>query len=310
MSKINAMMPLKISGSYGVDDLRRSEILLQSLNLHMAKNTISRFDIVAPRNELDQLKPFVAKYEKICNFGLIAEDDLIPELADKRLSVRGWRKQMMLKLAYAESTNADFSLVFDADVVSKKNFGISNLLAGGKGSIQLQQILAIPNIPEWYMCSMSILGYEKALMGQGMSVTPAILSREICRSLAEYMLKRHRTAWWRYLIRLDTSLRRNLWPLRGRRDWSEYSLYFLHAEQAGLLWTHHERAGSAALPFTLLSDHSVWYEREESLWDELACFSPNDPGIFFVYQSSTGRDAAAVWSRIGRHLQPVPVGAT
>ena len=300
---LNAMMPLKLTGSYGLDDLNRCKILFQTLVVHMRPGTFDRFDIVAPEGEIAEIKSRLDSFIVPLRLGFISETSLIPELGKPKLPVRGWRRQMLLKLAYAEKSEANFVLVFDADVICTKDFGLSDLVRQGKGLLQRHAIMTVPNIPDWFLCSMSILGIREGLMGQAMSVTPVLLSTDICRALAEFMRKRFRQQWWCYLISLDTSLLRNVWPKRERRDWSEYSLYFLYAQRMNLLERYHVESGSPEMPAMLVSDNSVWYDHDEPAWRPQVCFSDADPAIFVVYQSSTGAKPEKVWARIHQFVE-------
>jgi len=300
---LNAMLPLKITGTYGLDDLNRCTLLLQSLMVHITPGTIDHFDIVAPDPEIAEIKSALEAYTAPLRIRYIPETNLIHCLGDRNLRVAGWRRQMLLKLAYCVQCPAEFVLILDADVVCSKNFSRVDLVRQRKALLQLQPIMSMPNFPEWYLCSMSILGFREALMGQGMSVTPALLSPQICRGLAKFLQERFHQEWWRYLISLETGFLSHLWPKKQRRNWTEYSLYFLYAQRTGMLWKYHATAGTLEMPAKLLSDHSVWYDEDERDWRPEWCFSELDPAIFFVYQSSTGATPEKVWSRIRRFIE-------
>ena len=50
--KLDAILPLKIDGSYGVEDLRRTDILLGSLTAFFKPGTLNTFLVVSPADEV------------------------------------------------------------------------------------------------------------------------------------------------------------------------------------------------------------------------------------------------------------------
>jgi Family of unknown function (DUF6492) len=79
----------------------------------------------------------------------------------------------------------------------------------------------------WWTGSGVILGVTVDLSAPGMAVTPAILSRTICRRLFQHLEDRSQQAWSDLLLQRSLD---NLLLKRARDNWSEYSLYYLLAE--------------------------------------------------------------------------------
>lgn len=302
MPSLGAVLPLKIRGSHGHDDAARVEILFSSLHTFMAPGTLDELTVVSPADEVAQVAAQLRPWADRLPLRFASETDRLPRLADRRLTVSSWVKQMLIKLAHGSAAGTDFILTLDADVVCKRPVARSDLLVDGRALLQRQPAGEIPNFACWYASAASLLQLPPASHSLVMSVTPALLSREICRSLTRRLEQAYGLPWSDYLISLDTAWHRNLPPWRGRREWTEYSLYYLHACASAQCDRYHTEAGTRRAPATLLSRHSLWYRADSARWRADACFAAADPALFAVIQSSTGLEAAEVRHHLAPYL--------
>ena len=113
---LDAIMPLKVDGSYGLDDLRRTDVLMASLDAFFEPGLLSTFLVVSPAAEVPAVTSYLAQWQSL-PIEVMAEEDLVPELR-RYPKLRGWRKQQLVKLAAYRELSSDYCLTFDADVFS------------------------------------------------------------------------------------------------------------------------------------------------------------------------------------------------
>jgi hypothetical protein len=95
-------------------------------------------------------------------------------------------------------------------------------------------------------------------------------------------------------------------------DWTEFTLYMLTAEWAGLLARDHMWANDPAAPAHLHVDAaaSVWHARTATREHVARLFAAEeDPGVFAVVQSNTGLPASDVASVAATYF-PVRMAAS
>ena len=119
-----------MDGSYGVEDLRRTDILMSSLSEFLAPKTLTTFLVVTPGAEVAAVKDYLSCWSSL-PIEVMAEEDLVPELV-RYAGLRGWRKQQLVKLASSRVLSSEFCLTFDADVFSTRPTSLQELLPGGK----------------------------------------------------------------------------------------------------------------------------------------------------------------------------------
>ena len=95
--KLDGILPLKVSGSYGVEDLARADILMASLSAFGDKQLFGTLLIVTPDEEVEQVRAHLSSW-KTLPIHVTSESVLAPELQNYP-RLRGWRKQQILKLA-------------------------------------------------------------------------------------------------------------------------------------------------------------------------------------------------------------------
>jgi len=294
--KIGAVLPLSIRGSYDNDDLGRIEIFFRTLSAFAEPGLFGTFLVVTPPNETEIVKEKCAQWPHF-NVTVMSEESLVPELREHR-QVRGWRKQQIVKLAAARVIEEDFYITFDADVVCLQPLSYSKLVIDGRALLQYE---SRELHPKWWKSSGRILKMNPNVgdVSIGMSVTPAILSRDLCLKLADY-LKPSKGTWADVLCRLHNPKSPSNWTL-GRvlkSKWTEYSLYYLCSMKLGLLDKYHVRAGTDEHPQLLLVHESHPFET----WDTAQSFAAGEPGLFCVVGSKSGLEPRVIWERVQAYV--------
>lgn len=299
--RIGAVLPLSVRGSYDVDDLGRTEILLRSLSAFAAPDTFGTFLVVTPPEETAIVAQRCARWRRFA-IEVVSEEELVPELAAYR-HVRGWRKQQMVKLAAARRMPERFYLTLDADVIALRPFGAGDLVTDGRALIQYEQR---SQHPKWWRSSARLLNMSPEVgdPSEGMTVTPALLATALCRQVAEDLSGDGGGTWVDRLCRLHSPRRLSNWtPARFRRArWTEYTLYYLCAMKHDRLDEFHVRAGSAEAPKLLLVHDAHPFEE----WVPARTFAADAPGLFCVVGSKSRLAPEVVWETV----QPfIPVSA-
>lgn len=295
-----AVLPLKASGSYGVDDLNRAHILFKSLQQFAEPGLFSEFYIVVPSSEVLLVTKSFADIQHL-PLQVIAEDELLPELKNHP-KIRGWRKQQLVKIAIANRIKSHFFITFDADVICLKPVTEAQLIIDGKALLQYEQRA---QHPKWWKSSARLLRMSPNVGDNkvGMTVTPAILATDICKALMKELTPaKGKNNWVDEICCLhDPAKPKNWWPGRYLKlKWTEYSLYYLCAHKLGLIDQYHVTAGTAALPQRLLVHESHPYES----WDTAYSFSQRCPGLFCVVGSKTFLPPQQVWKKVGPFIEP------
>jgi hypothetical protein len=284
-SAISGILPLKISGWKGgrrSEDLWRSDILLSSLARFCDSGLFRDIFVVVPADEERAIRSSLL-HCKTLPITVICEDDIVPRL--RAYDVGGWTRQQVIKLSVANLVNTEFYLTLDADVVLCKKLAFDHLVIEGKG---LMDPSPKTEYPEWWLGSAQVLGISIDLGTPGMAITPAVLSRVICRQLKDDLECQHRRHWADVLLS-QVSAR-----------WSEYTLYYLTAERHGLLNKFHTLSGKGTRRLFCLSN--IWRDADFDSWDTARCFSEDDPGFFAVLQSITGISARRLRDRLRPYL--------
>jgi hypothetical protein len=77
---IGAVLPLKVSGSYGGDDLNRAHILFASLTRFAEPGLFDDLWVVVPAAEVAQVEAAFARWRSL-NIRVLSENALVPGLA-------------------------------------------------------------------------------------------------------------------------------------------------------------------------------------------------------------------------------------
>ena len=118
-----------MDGSYGLDDLHRTDVLMASVSAFFEPELLSTFLVVSPAQELNAVSEYLSQWHSL-PVEVMAEEDLVPELR-RYPKLRGWRKQQLVKLAASRVLTSDYCLTFDADVFSTCPTRRSDLLPRG-----------------------------------------------------------------------------------------------------------------------------------------------------------------------------------
>lgn len=292
--KISAVLPLKTRGRHYAENVARCDILFSSLRHFSDPSLFDRFLVIVPDDELEAARhyakawsdfPVVVTGER-AHFGVF-RDFSAPH------QVRPWHRQQIIKLAAADLIDTEYFMVFDPDVFALRRFDAETLVPGGRALTHLQ-----PRAREarYWVASGEVLGQEPNLSGEGIWWTPTLLSATICRSLHRALEDRYAEPWMRVLL------------ARYMVDWTEYTLYWLHAEREGLIARFH--TGPVPGGPELHADESVWFAGRDGAgladWDASHHLGAHGNGLFAVVQSNTRIPAAAVARKLSPYM-PVAI---
>ena len=121
----------------------------------------------------------------------------------------------------------------------------------------------------------------------GMSVTPAVLSQTLCQRLFSRLTERYWQHWASVLMQ------------RTDMVWTEYTLYYLIAEHAGLIEKFH-----VTLPAVRDYFAPVMYGGKliSNVGTLIFAFDPTAPGFFTIMQSNTKIPAREVRRQLMNYL--------
>ena len=244
---------------------------------------------MVPRRDRQQV-------ERLCNewpslpLVILDEEAYLPALGQHRFAV-GWFRQQAIKLRAAERLKAPFFMTLDDDVILCKPVRRRDLVVGGRALLEPNPRTAHP---DWWTGAAQLLRSPVNLSGPGMFVTPAILARPICKRLFEELERRHERPW------AGTLLRRAERP--WARRWSEYALYYLAGEAAGMLRDFHVVAGTDTAQRLWCPTH-VWRQSDFDHWNVAECFDPEAVGFFTVVQSNLGIPTTEIALKIRPYLK-------
>jgi hypothetical protein len=286
--KLSGLLPVKVTGRHYGENLARLDLLFSSL-LHHAPVLLDELLVVVRADERDHVGAYLDQWPEL-PIRIVVEDEYFP--AFRRYSrpwqVRPWQRQQVIKLNAPAMTDADFVLTLDPDVLALKPITRDLLLPGGRGLLEPEPRSVHVR---WWRDSADLLDVEPELQRPGVSVTPAVLSTAILSELQERLEARGGRSWIDVL-------------LTSYCDWTEYTLYLLAAERAGLLEQHHLWADDPAAPAHLHAHPSlsIWGGAGGSGADVERLFNADDPGLFAVVQSSSGLTARQVSDAVARHF--------
>jgi hypothetical protein len=306
MSAISAVLPLKAYGRRYIDDPGRCHILLTSLATFAPDDMFEDIFVVVPARERAHAEALRRDWQSL-PLVVIDEEEILPTFRDHPLTLNaGWYRQQLVKLCAANLSKTEFFITFDSDVILTKPICEADILRDGKALLEPGD-RAIHS--RWWTGSGDILGVPVDLSAPGMAVTPAILSRTICRRLFQHLEDRSQQAWADLLLRRSLD---NLLLKRARDNWSEYSLYYLLAEHDKVLFDYHFPPPSEDAA-RLHCQSSVWTKAQFAGWDPKYCFDRDTAGLFLIVQSSSTISLELICRRLNPHLpitRPVTASLT
>lgn len=276
---LSAVVPIKCAPSGRGDDLGRLRLLLASLDKFWAGSEKLQVHLICPRDDMVAVAKTVhGRYPRLKKT-VHDEIDVVPHLG-RGTKAAGWLKQQAIKLCAHNVVASDFMLILDADLFGTRPFDEADLFVGGRA---LTDHTYRAKFKRWWTFSAEVLRIDPPEGDIGMGVTPQIFSTEICRQLDAHLTRIYGADPYATLLDLDTIFA----DAQGYNGWTEYTLYSLFAETAGLMARYHlSNTEMSAARLRLGSTASVWDKTALAAW--LAKPMKVDPdGFFTVVQSNT-----------------------
>lgn len=278
---LSAFLPLKLSGRHYGENLARLDLLLSSL-LHFGEtDLLAEFVVVVPASEANVVRQYVSHWPEL-PFRVVEEEEHFPAFSrfQRPWQVRPWQRQQIIKLNAGALTSSPYVLLLDPDVLAVKPIHHDYLLPGGRGVLEPESRYVHR---QWWLDSAELLNVDAGLSRTGICVTPAVLSTVVLSEIQRRLEEVNRCPWIDVL-------------LTSYCEWTEYSLYLLTAEHAGLVDTQHMWAGTAEAPrhLHLSPEISVWDRASATRQHVERMFSTGHSGMFGVVQSNTGFSAREV----------------
>lgn len=287
---LSAVLPLKTTGRHYADNIARCDILFSSLRAFCSPVIFDRFLIVVPHDEVAAASRYAQAWS---DFPVVVVDEAEHFGAfaafGQRHQIRNWHRQQIIKLYTPDLIETEYFLVFDPDTFATRPFDLDTLLPGGRALTYMQ-----PRALEarYWRASAEVLHQQPDTTGDGIWMTPAILSSTVCRGMRAQLELLHGKPWMNVLLE------------RYAMDWTEYTLYWLYAQQQGLLDTYHTYTAPGGM--ALHTDESIWYSGKgaENLrrWDAHRHFAGEGRGIFAVIQSNTGLDVDEITAKLRPYM--------
>ncbi|MBV9811957.1 MAG: hypothetical protein JO326_04350 [Acetobacteraceae bacterium] len=261
-----AMLPLKIAGAHYDENLDRLRLLLDSFERFL--------DLPAPLAVTavcvpDEIARACAAFDGCRSVALdfVSEETLVPGIGAHRAI--GWYKQQALKLAFTAQAQAPFVLALDPDILLCRTLRADDLVRDGRCYTSW---MTKAEHPHWWAASSALLGMTPDPARAGLNVTPNMLAADIGCALGRYLAQRlgADNPW---LALLDQDVR-----------WTEYTLYSVYAECAGLLDARHR--GDLPQGRRLLG-RSVWTRENFENYSLAAIHEAADGAFFTVCASHT-----------------------
>jgi hypothetical protein len=285
---MECVLPLRFSGVFQRHDFARARLLVHSLEHFWAASDPLALHIIAHDRDADIIAEMI-RSEKL-RIQVLPETAVLPCLAALP-NVFGWLKQQALKIAAHRIVKGAFYLTLDADVICTKPFDDGSLIVGDRALTDWE-----PRAMHaaWWTGSADFLQQDCDTGRLGLAVTPAILATGVARALEARLHHLHGDAAYTRL-------------LTAKHRWSEYSLYCLFAEGAGLMQQNHLTAAwMNEHNRSLRGPDNCWLHSQFATWNPARSFGAASPGYFVVCQSSTGIPASRVWQRVAEFLPGSP----
>lgn len=247
-------------------DLLRLQTLLRSAERFWSGGKTLR--IITP--DVDEVRAELKRLAPVGLFVSVHSDDEV--FGPRKVSVRHWCRQQILKLAAHRIVTSDFYLVLDADCFFVRRTFDTDLVVNNKGRVSYGTNRAYSQ-GKWYVgCRKLGLPVPK----RRVNMTPFVMHRELARSALQHVESRLESI--------------------ATLEWSEYTLYHALAERDGV-WDQHHYEGAPLL------SNEVWVGgRALRDWNAAECFAPSCLAPLSLVQSSTGASAEWVWSRVQPYL--------
>ena len=315
-NKLTFVLTLALTGTGRDDqDLQRVPLLLETLEHYFDKRFLDQLLIVTPAHDKPKVQKAIGGRISSSKTTLLDQDDICPEFRSDPDTThswpkpnKGWHRQQLLKLAIHEHVRTSFYMTLDSDVLFVRHFDTSSLITGGKAKLNLlrqsdfkrlfQEDIARHEIKVRQLRigqAERVLHVKRSpeLEGQWYGETPVLINCQVVGELAKYV----ETTWgkpWRQAL-LDNF------------PWTEYTIYFLFAEEKDLLWKFYRPGNSNSV---LRLNQSLWrpgneYKvyRDLSTWEPEVIFGSSDEGVAIVVQSYLGYPVSTVAQMIKPYIK-------
>lgn len=240
-------------------DLFRAAVLLKSITLMGTIDELKEIIIIVPDNTVVAAEGLKRIVDNRVNLRVVSELSIFTSAEITAMSGRsGWLRQQFIKIAATRITDCEWLLMLDSDIINLRKLNLAELSVTGRIPTQFGT-----QFEAWKQGSAKVLSTTPP--SNTMSVTPAILSRELLVLLQEELTD-EKSGW---VERLCYSAEQGI-------EWTEYMLYQCMGEKLGIFEKLHEQS-SVILHRGFWRNTKATYEYIE----ELKKLSP----MFLVVQS-------------------------
>jgi len=317
--KLCFLLTIALSGTGRDDqDLERVKLLIRSFKKYFDESQLSKFFIVTTPRDANVVEDTIRPMFAGGKLEILDENDVCPEFENDPDTTtqwpkpnKGWYRQQLIKLAMHERVDTPFYMTLDSDVLFVRTFSASSLIRGGKAALNVQtsedymrlyrKKLALHEVKvreSRYGRAECILKCVRkpAYVRQWYGETPVLLNCRIAKALTEHIEATWQKPWRQALL--------------DNLPWTEYPLYFLFAEEQGLLHKHYVHGNADSV---LRLSQSLWQPanqyvvpRDLSNWNPGLIFDSGDEGIAVVVQSYLGYPVSEIANRINPYLEMKP----
>ena len=312
---LSFLLTIALSGTGRDDqDLERVKLLIRSFTKYFDESTLSKFFIVTTAKDETVIKKAIGPIFAGQKLEIVNENEVCPEFENDPDTTntwpkpnKGWYRQQLIKLAIHERIDTPFYMTLDSDVLFVKPFSANSLIRGGKAALNVQTEADFRRLYRKEIAAHEVKVRESryqraeyilkctrkpAYIEQWYGETPVLLNREIVKALTEYIEATWMKPWRQALL--------------DNLPWTEYPLYFLFAEEQGLLEKQYVHGTADSV---LRLSQSLWQPanqyvvfRDLSNWKPDLIFGSSDEGIAVVVQSYLGYPVADIAKRINPFL--------
>ena len=191
-----------------------------SYNKYLDTKTVSKFIIICPKCDIEELRTLKILYPKI-PFQFVNEEIFIKN----NIECEGWVKQQLIKLKSYTLVDTREYITLDGDLFLVDYLSYNDLFLDGKPKYTSEPFQTINDVnfsvnSKWVYGSCSLLKYDSGYLdGKSiMSVTPQILITHYVKQLIDYLSRKY-SNWEQEFI---------------DKNASEYTLYWLFLYNNGL----------------------------------------------------------------------------
>lgn len=314
--RLSFLLTIALSGTGRDDqDLERVKLLTRSFRKYFDESALSKFFIVTTARDKAVVENTVGPMFAGGQLEILDENEVCPELENDPDTTtqwprpnKGWYRQQLIKLAIHDRVDTPFYMTLDSDVLFVRPFSTGSVIRGGKATLNVQtetdfarlyrRKLAAHEVKvreSRYRRAEHILKFSRKPehVRQWYGETPVLLNCGIVKALTEHIEATWTKPWRQALL--------------ANLPWTEYPLYFLFAEEQGLLAQHYVQGTADSV---LRLSESLWQpadqyvvRRDLSNWNPGAIFDSAEEGIAVVVQSYLGYPVADIAKRVDPFLK-------